>query len=220
MSTGTIKLNRAIAGFHLPGDLGETGPADGGDQLAREQEQKTNTLHARIEQLEIELQSAREESFDAGFQDGLEAEREKHKQNIEAYAQQFGDLGVRLEGEFSQALSILEEPLLRISFEIAEKILRKAIPEKLKKEGLIKTLSEFLSEVLHAERVVIKVSPDNLKWIHSKKVTEELENSFPGNMKFVSDPALGEGECLVETPEHVIDGGYRQQLENLEINLR
>lgn len=220
MSTATIKLIRPITGFHLPGDLDETDPASLAHRLAKDRERETDTLQARIEQLELELQSAREESFNAGFQDGLEAEREKHKQNVETYAQQFGDLAVRLEGEFSQALSILEEPLLRISFDIAEKILRTAIPEKLKKEGLIKTLSEFLSEVLHAERVVIKVSPGNFKWIHSKKVIEELENSFPGNMKFVSDSALGEGECLVETPEHVIDGGYRQQLENLEINLK
>ena len=220
MSTATIILRRPVTGLRLPGDLDDMDPNDLENHIAGQQEREMAMLQSRIEQLEIELQSAREESFNAGFQDGLEAEREKHRQKIEAYALQITDLATRLEAEFSQALSAMEEPLLRMSFEIAEKVLRNSIPEKLKKEGLISTLKEFLSEVLHAKSVVIKVSPDNFKWIHSKKVTDELENSFPGDMKFVSDTALGEGECLVETSEHVIDGSYRHQLDNLERNLQ
>lgn len=220
MSSATLKLSQPVAGFHLPGGPGDIEPEELLDQISREREREISTLQARIEQLEMELQSAREESFNVGFQDGLEAEREKHKTELEAYARQFGDLAIVLNEEFGQALSDMEEPLLRMSFELAEKILHKAIPEKLKKEGLIVTLKEFLSEVLHSESVVIKVSPENLKWIQSKKVTEELGSSFPGDMKFVSDPGLSDGECLVETPEHVIDGGYRHQLKNLEISLK
>ena len=220
MSHATLKLAKPVAGFRLPGDSADIEPEELLDQISRQRERQFSSLQVRIEQLEMELQSAREESFNVGFQDGLEAEREKHKTRIEAYAQQFGVLAIRLDEEFSQALSDMEEPLLRMSFDLAEKILHKSIPEKLKKEGLTVTLKEFLSEVLHSDSVVIKVSPENLKWIQSKKVTEELGNSFPGDMKFVSDPGLSEGECLVETPKHVIDGSYRHQLDNLEISLK
>ncbi|MCH8328070.1 MAG: hypothetical protein IID15_06055 [Candidatus Marinimicrobia bacterium] len=220
MSTGTVKLTRPITGFHLPGELGEIDPASLEDQLARDKEREMNSLMARIEQLEIELQAAREDSFNAGFQDGLQAEREKHKTKIEAYAQQFGDLAIRLNEEFGQALSDMEEPLLRMSFEISEKVLRLAIPDKLKTKGLLATLQEFLKEVLHAESVVIRLSPQNFEWVQSPKVTESLEQSFPGSMKFVADPQLGVGECILETAEHVIDGTFKHQLENLERNLQ
>ena len=220
MSAATIKLPRKVIALRSPGEIGEEAEVDEAASDLEEKDRELETLTSQIALLEVELQSAREESFNQGFQDGLAAEREQHKQKIEAYAQQFSDLSGRLQAEFSEVLKSMEEPLLRMSFDIAEKILKITIPEDLKTEGLMETLHSFLKEVLHAESVVIRVSPENFELVQSEETKKSLEQSFPGAMKFVSDSLLGPGECLVETQEHVIDGTYDHQLENLERNLQ
>ncbi len=220
MTTGTIQLPRRVVRFLQPGEEPAPEAGTSAEEVQEEHDHKMETLHSRIALLEDELQKAREESFDLGFQDGLKAEQEQYRQKIEAYAQQFSELAIRLEAEFGQILSDMEEPLLRMSFEISEKVLRLAIPDKLKTKGLLATLQAFLKEVLHAESVVIRLSPQNFEWVQSPKVTESLEQSFPGSMKFVADPQLGVGECILETAEHVIDGTFKHQLENLERNLQ
>lgn len=220
MTLGIISLPRRVVRFIEPGEESRADTGTSAEELQEDHDRGLETLHSRIALLEEELQKAREESFNLGFQDGLRAEQEQQKQKLEAYAQQFSDLAIRLEAEFGQVLSDMEEPLLRMSFEIAEKVLRLTIPDKLKSKGLLATLQEFFKEVLHAQSVVIRVSPENFEWVQSPKVTESLEQSFPGSLKFVSDPLLAAGECIVETAEHVIDGTFKHQLENLERNLQ
>jgi len=174
------------------------------------------TLSSRVEQLERELQEAREQSYNLGFQDGLAAEQEKHSKELEAHAQQFRELAERLEKEFDQVLINMEEPLLRMSFYISEKILTCSLPESIRNEALSGTIQSFLKEVLHEGGVVIHVSPENLLFVQSEEISEKLRQSFPGRIRFVADDSLGPGECLVETPEHIIDGRYRNQLAILE----
>ena len=220
MAATTIKLPRQVINLRRPGEIGEAEEIDEEAFELEEQHRELESLTSQIALLEVELQTAREESFNQGFQDGLAAEREQHKQKIEAYAQQFSDLSARLQAEFSEVLKSMEEPLLRMSFDIAGKILKVTIPEDLKTEGLMETLHSFLNEVLHSESVVIRISAANFALMQSGETTENLAQSYPGAMKFVSDPLLGPGECLVETREHVIDGTYDHQLANLERNLR
>ncbi|MFB0516428.1 MAG: FliH/SctL family protein, partial [Candidatus Neomarinimicrobiota bacterium] len=158
-------------------------------------------------------------SYNLGFQDGLGAEREQHRQKLEAHAQQFRELAERLEKEFDQALTRMEEPLLRMSFHISEKILTTPLPESFRNEALTGTIQSFLKEVLHEGSVVVHVSPGNLAFVQSEEMSEKFKQSFPGRIRFVADDSLGSGECLVETPEHIIDGRYRNQLAILESKL-
>ncbi len=214
MSFQVIKLPRPISGIRGPGDAeamegmtAELG-ATGGE-----------LLQSQIKQLEEELQQAREQSFNLGFRDGLAAEQEKHSQQLEVHALRFKDLAQRLEKEFSEQLAQLEEPITRMSFHIAEKILTLPLPDTVREGALVGTIQTFLKEVLHAGNVVIHVSPENLALVQTEEVTESLAQTFPGKIRFVADDSLAPGECLVETPEHLIDGHYKHQLDLLESGL-
>ncbi len=225
MSTASvIKLQRPVCSFI---DLGGQ-PENGGEESAEETRKERITeeaasqlllLQSRVEHLERELQEAREQSYNLGFQDGLSAEREKHSKELKAHAQQFRELAERLEKEFDQALTNMEEPLLRMSFHISEKILTSPLPESIRHGALAGTIQLFLKEVLHEGSVVIHVSPENLAFVQSEEMSEKLKQSFPGRIRFVADESLATGECLVETPEHIIDGRYRNQLAILESKL-
>ncbi|UCH62539.1 MAG: hypothetical protein JSU77_12185 [Fidelibacterota bacterium] len=225
MSTASIiKMQRPV--FSFSGLGGQ--PEDGGEELVKETQEERITeeattqlllLQSRVEHLEQELQGAREQSYNLGFQDGLSAECEKHSQELEAHAQQFRDLAERLEKEFDQALTNMEEPLLRMGFHISEKILTVPLPESIRQGALAGTIQSFLKEVLHEGSVVIHVSPEDLAIMQTEEMSEKLKQSFPGRIRFVADDSLAAGECLVETPEHIIDGRYRTRLAILESKL-
>lgn len=222
--TSVIKLRRPVSRFI---GLGEQPEAGGEGAIEEHQEEEVADevagqllmLQSRVDHLEKELQEAREQSYNLGFQDGLAAEREQHRQKLEAHARQFRELAERLEKEFDQALTRMEEPLLRMSFHISEKILTAPLPEAFRNEALVGTIQSFLKEVLHEGSVVIHVSPENLSLVQSEEMSEKLKQSFPGRIRFVADDSLDPGECLVETPEHIIDGRYQNQLTILESKL-
>ncbi|MEE9162309.1 MAG: FliH/SctL family protein [Candidatus Neomarinimicrobiota bacterium] len=230
MSTASvIKIPRRIAGLRA-GGYGEDEPVaaqvagpleeDDSGAVTRIDRNELELLHSRIEQLGAELQSAREESYEAGFQDGLAAEQKKLNEALETHVQHLRDLAERLEEEFDRALSNLEEPLLRMSFRISEKILKTSLPETVQNESLVANIQSFLREVLHEGSVVIHVSTQSMALVQSAEVSEKLKQSFPGRMRFVADERLRPGECRVETPEHIIDGGYSNQLSILESKLK
>lgn len=214
MSFQVIKLSRPISGIRGPVDAEAVEEMTAGLRVA-----ESEVFQNQIKQLEAELQQAREQSYNSGFQDGLAAEQEKHNQRVEEHAHQFKELAQRLEGEFSEQLAQLEGPITRMSFHIAEKILTSPLPDTVREGALVGTIQTFLKEVLHAGNVVIHVALDNLVLVQTEEVTESLAQTFPGKITFVADDSLGPGECLVETPEHLIDGHYTHQLELLESGL-
>lgn len=225
MSTiSVIKVPQPLGNLDIAGDvleeIEEEIDEETEEKIDQEEANQLTLIQIRVEQLERELQAAREDFYNGGFQDGLEAEREKHKQQLEAHAQQFRELSERLEEEFDQALSRMEEPLLRMSFSIAEKILTASLPEDYRNESLVGIIQSFLKEVLHEGGVVVHVAPEKLAFIQSEPVSEKLQQSYPGRIRFVANDTLKSGECLVETPEHIIDGRYQNQLEILESKLR
>ncbi|UCD36924.1 MAG: hypothetical protein JSW54_08780 [Fidelibacterota bacterium] len=220
-----IKLKHPLSGLSWAGEQVEIPEkvlpaAHPKEEFQEEENEGLLMLQSRVDQLERELQEAREQSYNLGFQDGLAAEKEQHKQKLEAHAQQFNTLAERLEEEFDQVLVRMEEPLLRMSFHISEKILTMPLPDSVRNEALTGTILSFLREVLHEGGVVIHVSPANLGLIQSEEVAGKLKQSYPGRIRFVADDSLGPGECLVETPEHIIDGRYENQLAILESKLR
>jgi flagellar biosynthesis/type III secretory pathway protein FliH len=225
MSTlSVIKIPRPLGDLNIAGEvleeIEEEIKEETQERFDQEEANQLTLMQIRLEQLERELQTAREEFYNGGFQDGLEAKREKHRQEMEAHAQQFRELSERLEKEFDQALSSMEEPLLRMSFRIAEKILTASLPEDYRNESLVGNIQSFLKEVLHEGGVVVHVAPENLAFIQSEEISEKLQQSYPGRIRFVANETLSPGECLVETPEHIIDGRYHNQLEILESKIR
>ena len=216
-TTYTLRVPRRVIGFHQPGeDFEVVQPENQEDEHYEQMSHQLLLLQSRIEQLEKELQAAREDAYNLGFQDGMAAEQKRHQEELTEHASRINDLAENLEREFSQLLDKLEGPLLNMSFQIAERILTIPLPDDVRQDALVGTIRSFLGEVLHEGSVVIHVSSDNLALIQSKEASQELEQSFPGKIRFVANSNLGPGECMVETPEHIIDGRYKTQLAILE----
>ncbi len=216
-TSSTLNLNQPVQGLWVKTSTKDTEP----DAKARAQlqERKIARLQKMAKDLDGEIQKTREESYNLGFEDGLAAEKEKHEQALEAHARQVQDLAQRLETGVGQALELMEEPLLRMSFNIAEKILRAPLPDELRTQSIKTSLSTFLKEVLHATSVTVYVAPADMEIFQAPDVGEQLDYPTPEKLRFVADAKLVPGECSVETPEHVIDGRYDIQLAKLAKDL-
>ena len=218
MASTVIKLGKPVYGFWDPGMAGEGEPEP--EDKIKMKDREVAQLNRKMEALEGEIQKTREQAYTQGFEDGLVAEREKHKQALEANARQIQDLSTRLESEVGQALKLMEEPLLRMSFNIAEKILRAPLPEDFREQSLTAAVKAFLKEVLHADSIVVRVAQENFDLFQKEDIGEQLDYPTPERLRFVADSNLQPGECLVGTPEHLIEGSYSTQLANLARELQ
>ena len=218
MQDTVIKLSKPVHGFWNPRRTAaeEALPGD----ILEIKDREIAQLNRKIKNLEGEIQKTREQSYTLGFEDGLNAEREKHREALEAHEQQLKDLFVNLESEVGQTLKLLEEPLLLMSFNIAEKILGGPLPGDYREKALTAVLKSFLQEVLNAGSIVVRVARENFELFQGADIGEQLDYPTPERLRFVIDENLQPGECLVETPEHLIEGNYSALLANLEQELK
>lgn len=218
MAATVFRLGKPVHGFWNPGKAGdrETEPED----IIMLKDREIARLNRQLKAFEGEIQKTREQAYTQGFDDGLVAERETHKQALEANARQLQDLSARLESEVGQALKLMEQPLLRMSFNIAEKILRAPLPTDFREQALTSAVKAFLKEVLHADSIVVRVAREDFDIFRKEDIGERLDYPTPERLRFVADSNLQPGECQVETPEHLIEGNYSSQLANLARDLQ
>ncbi len=218
MASTVFRLGKPVHGFWNPVKAGA--PHVEPEDIIVLKDRKIARLNRQLKEFEGEIQKTREQAYTQGFEDGLVAEREKHRQALETNARQIQDLSTRLESEVGQALKLIEEPLLRMSFNIAEKILRAPLPTDFREQALIAAVKAFLKEVLHADSIVVRVARENFDLFRKEEVEEQLDYPTPERLRFVVDDNLQPGECQVETPEHLIEGNYSSQLANLARELQ
>ncbi len=214
MSADVIKMGGPITGFHvaLPPEE-ELQPTH--EEIIALKLGEIDDLEGKIKALGDEILLEREKSYNLGFQDGLVAEQKKHEEQLEAHAVRLRELAGKLEEQFTKAMDHLEEPLLRMSFNISEKIIGIALPDDVKTSALVVKIREYLDEVIHESSVVIHLNPTDLPLFTEGEMAADVESAFPGRLKYVADHDLAKGEIILETPEHVIDGRYQTQLDVL-----
>jgi flagellar biosynthesis/type III secretory pathway protein FliH len=129
------------------------------------------------------------------------------------------NLAVDLGNKVDQTLVLLEEPLLDMSFNIARKIIGVKLDEETIGRNIVENVKNCVGQVLHADSVTVRLAPDNVALFQSDDLAEQLDHPNVASFRFIPDPKLGPTECVIQTPEHLIDGRYEQQLEQLREQL-
>jgi flagellar assembly protein FliH len=169
-------------------------------------------LQDRIRVLEMELQKAREESFQAGYQEGKSQGLAEAGEQITGLQQRFAEQ----EQAFELSLAQLDKPLLELAVNIAELIIGQVVREH---EDIAKVLSEklsrMLSEVIDQNKIIVALSAEDLRRVDPIELKENLEQPSSADIKIVADKNLQSGECMVRTEEFMIDGTHRNQLNHV-----
>ena len=160
----------------------------------------------RLARLEKE---AYEKGFEQGHKDGLDLERRQ----IEEKGKQIDALLGELQGLKSQLYSEAEGELLKLSIEIAKKILREEV--KLDPRIIVQTIREAMTFLADKSLMRIAVHPDDMDEI-KQLMPEWTAKTKGGQLELVEDHAIERGGCMLKTGFGRINATIDDQLWMLE----
>ncbi len=174
-------------------------------------------IEERKKPVENPLKAQLKQRYEEGFKDGYEnASIEIEK----IYKEKF----IKKVDEFNKILNTIDEKIagydgefenlvLKLSFEIAQKVTRREI----NKDSIIEdVLKDSLRKILGANSVIIKIHPEDYKIINednNKKIF--FDESF-SKVKFEQDDRIEPGGCVVETEIGNVDGRISSQFNELK----
>jgi len=230
MTVTTLQIKNKVIGFQNPINSSEFGnfreETNTQDRIGNETEenilidnadQHVIILEKQIKELESALQSAREESFQAGFEEGKENAWIEADQRLKDISGKFSSMIKSLKSQYDQALEDMSQPLLKFAGKIAEKI----IGRELRYEGdynefFIKQIKQFFNEVTDQNKITIYLNSDQLEWVSKPDILKEINLPPKANIRFVENNTLNPGECLLETENCIVEGVLERELDNIE----
>jgi len=189
------------------------------DEEGFNRELKAHTDRIRI--LEAELQRARSEAYQTGFLEGQRIAQAEAQKQFAQTTQEFSKTIHNIHNEFTSVMETLAEPVLHLALGAAERIIQRELSlDDHANQVLLTQVQRVLNETATQTRAVIQVNSAQLEWITGIEVLKQLNVPQKGNLRFIANPKLGPGECLLETEDYLIDGTIHSQLNQLEKALK
>lgn len=189
---------------------------DAAQRQAAETIRKAEEEKAKIErELEAVISKAQQDGFAAGYQDGLENGYQEIQQKAAEFVSSLAEIADSATKQRSAALNKLEEDFLKLSLYIAEKIIKREIESD--PAILLPSIKAGLDLLCGCEQVTIRVSPQTYEVL---KDAASLADVFNGRIRWESDSALRNGDCLLETEYGAIDAGFEQRFARLSTVLQ
>ena len=173
-------------------------------------------IQSRVNFLEEKIQLEKEQAYRSGFEDGKEIMREEQEMVI----QLFLNLIEELKKQREEYLKSVEKDMVRLSLEIASKVIQQKIEQD--EKVILKNLKHALKHLLDKGRIIIRLNPADLEIVskHSKEI-----KSAEGLKELIleEDSKVTRGGCLIYSELGHIDAQIETQLEMigkalLEIN--
>lgn len=224
MAESVIKLGRKLRGIRYhniynnydnqktPGlDLPRQSP----EQIA-DDARKIKRLEDQVRNLEKELQNSREDSFQAGYDEGKQRTLQEAQNQVEAAQHEMKQLEVR----FSETIEQMERPLLELAKAMAKEVIQQEITLNSETDTiLIERLRKFLNEIIEQNNIIIKVNPQQISTLKSKDIIEKLGLSEKKDVRIVGNEKLEPGEVQIETEDYFIDGSFDNHADKIRNEL-
>ncbi len=190
-------------------------PASGGRSAASSAMHRSGAPQGGIEDLE---QQAYCRGFDegarSGFEQGEKAGSEAVQQRLEHGLNSCGAMLQELEGLRRKTAAELETELVQLALAVARKIVNREIgiaPETV--AGIVR---QALDRVEHADRITVRLNPDDLKLL--SELSPPLMPGRPdaGRAVLAADEGVARGGCLIETDCGEVDARIERQFQVVE----
>jgi len=212
-SIHSLSIGNQITKFHIPGN----GVIINGLPEVEKEPNLTETevLNSKIELLEIEIQKAREEAYNEGFN---ACKRSMDKENSEKLNSEIGffiEFKNNLENEIKETVSKISLPIVELSKELAQKIIEQELDSSQKWiESIQVKLENYCQAESENTMLNIKVNSECIDILQREEFNIEK-----GIITFLIDNNLKPGECIIESDSHIIDATFKTQVENIINNI-
>jgi len=162
------------------------------------------------------IEKEKQKSFENGFEQGYQKAKDDLEQEYITQAvnksEEFYGILSSFENQISNYASAFDTIVIKLSKMIAEKIVRKEVEISANTGELLK---DALSEVIGANKVLVKLNSNDLNFLMDDGKLENYKVSFP-KIVFESDDTITKGGCLIETEIGNVDARIESQLAALE----
>jgi len=184
-------------------------------------DREIQALTNRIKILEKALQEARTEAFQAGYEEGKESTTAEARRQFQQMTREFSSNLQRVRSQFEESLEKMDQPLVKLSLSIAERILNHELSDpETAQQLLLERIQKLLNETANQTRAIVHLNTSQLNWITGGNILTQLNVPQKDKLRFVANDSLKPGECLLETEDYLIDNAIPALLKVLEDDLR
>jgi len=175
-------------------------------------------LYDAQKKAEAVLEEAKQEGHREGYEAGeleirgqLQAEYQQKQQELDMHK-------VQLDKAYEAEMRQLEPKLLDVIVSVVEKVFCIQFDDK--KEILLYLIENAISNIEGTKNYVIRVGEEQRVFLekHKEDISDRVGHGV--SLEILSDPALKNNQCIIETDSGVFDCSLGVQLENLIKDLR
>ncbi len=177
------------------------------------------TNNFETEKEEDYFQNQLKQHYEHGFAEGQKAAHEKleleYKDKLLKKFNELNDILADVNGNMAAYGDNFERIVVDLALAIAEKVVRKEIVQS---RAISDVLQESLRRVMGANRIIIKINPEDLDELNSESDQLFKDDSF-AKIKFEPDRKIERGGCLVETEIGNVDARVSSQFSEVKKSL-
>ena len=149
----------------------------------------------------------------AAYAEGREDATGKLEAAGSALERRAAEFEAEVERQIKESWTILEREVLKLSVEVAQKILRREVESD---EFVLTTVTDGLRQLRDKRDLKIRANPGDFRFLREHK--EDLIASFDGiqSVDVIEDRRVDKGGCLIESTNGHLDGRIETQLKEVE----
>lgn len=162
-----------------------------------------------VVEAQAEAESIRRDAFGQGYQEGLDLAAQRYCQSIA----QLQDLMDSLRQERESFFASIESEVVKLSVEIAEKILRHELESK--PEAVMEIIRLALLQLTDRDSISLRISPQDAELV--KQHREQIRDAAGGvrQIEIIEDRRVDPGGCVIESASGSLDARVSSQLSEI-----
>jgi flagellar assembly protein FliH len=170
--------------------------------------QVEGTVLERLKEME---EKAYAQAYELGLHEGHDKAFEDSRADLHARLEKFDQFLLLLENLKVKILKENEAAIVQLIYQIASRIAMREI--KMLQHPIVELLNELVQEVQGAENIVVKVNPDDLKYLEELRAKNVKEVEKLTRVQLNANPSIETGGCIMETNYGIINATIQKRVE-------
>jgi flagellar assembly protein FliH len=171
-----------------------------------------------LEKLKEVQEQAYQEGYKLGLDEGQKRAFEEHAKVIDESLTEMSEIVNNLKNMKKDICSFNEAHMVKLLFYMASKIAQNHL--EYEQQPVIEVIRNAVELAQGEENVIIHVSEKQMGFLEDLQAQKKVEFEFLAKVKFVANPDISMGGCIIETNYGEVDARVEQRVEQLWTNLK